>query len=114
MLLLKKDLDVYFDRFGFRTDDIAEKLETFGTEYVDRTNKRSACLKIAKFLENWKDEQYESVRMLKCKNGYYQVSKRLLDPGDFGVSLNDLPYRLPGDLFAETADKKMLACFFIQ
>ncbi|MBI5224001.1 ATP-dependent DNA helicase [Candidatus Micrarchaeota archaeon] len=88
MLLLEKDLDVFFDQFGFTVDEITEKLEEVGTTFIEKTNKKSASLKIANFLMGWKNKKDESIRVLKRKGEFYYISKRLLDPSPATQILN--------------------------
>ena len=76
-------------RFGLRIEDVTEKLGEAGLAFLEKTNKKSACLKFARFLSEWSKEEYESVRFLKKKGEYYYLSKRLLDPSSATKVLND-------------------------
>ncbi len=70
----------FLGRFGFEPIKLVENLEKMGSVFVDRTNKKSACLTISKFIEEWSNTQYHSVRILKRKGPFFILSKRMLDP----------------------------------
>lgn len=88
MLLHEKDLDVFFDSFGLKIEEVREKLEETGEAFVEKTNKKSACLKIANFLSNWRERKSESARVLKKKRNKFIISKKMLDPSSATNILN--------------------------
>ncbi|MFH1685756.1 MAG: ATP-dependent DNA helicase [Candidatus Micrarchaeota archaeon] len=74
------EFDFFIDKFGLTIEEATERLIDVGTEYVEKTNKKSACLNLAKFMSEWKIDSYECVRVLKKKGDWFFLSKRLLDP----------------------------------
>ncbi|MEW6328920.1 MAG: ATP-dependent DNA helicase [Candidatus Micrarchaeota archaeon] len=54
-------------------------LEDLGTEYIEKTNKRSACLRISRFLEKW-DEEEGFVRILRKRGKWFTLKHKCLDP----------------------------------
>ncbi|MBN1170058.1 ATP-dependent DNA helicase [Candidatus Micrarchaeota archaeon] len=82
------EFDFFIQKFGLTMEDAIERLVDSGIQYVEKTNRKSACLKLAKFMEEWKNSQYQCVRILKKKNDGYFLSKRLLDPSPATRILN--------------------------
>lgn len=80
ILLYEKDLDVFFDNFGLKLEEVRDKLEESGEAFVEKTNKKSACLKIAGFLHSWRERKSECARVLKKKGNKFIISKKMLDP----------------------------------
>jgi DNA excision repair protein ERCC-2 len=83
-----KHFHEFIERFGISMEEAMERLNDVGLSYVEQMNKRSACLYIARFMEEWDDESWECVRLLKRKDGRLFLSKRLLDPAPFTKVLN--------------------------
>ncbi len=67
-------------KFGLDMDTVIENLGEAGLNFVEQTGKKSACLKMARFMSEWNDDSYECVRILKKKGEFFFLSKRLLDP----------------------------------
>jgi DNA excision repair protein ERCC-2 len=61
-------------------DGIAQFFEELGVEFVEKTNRKSACLRLAKFISGWKGDDNGVVRILKRNNDWFGLSKRYLDP----------------------------------
>ncbi|MBI5227641.1 ATP-dependent DNA helicase [Candidatus Micrarchaeota archaeon] len=78
----------FLGRFGLEPKKVVEDLEKAGTEFIDRTDKRSACLKISKFIEEWGNTQFECIRILKKRGPFFVLSKRMLDPSPATNILN--------------------------
>lgn len=79
-------LDDFVSGFGLTAEQVMPKLAEAGFDFVDRTGKKSACLRLAGFLASWKEG--ECVRVLKRKHGSFFLSKRLLDPSPATRALN--------------------------
>lgn len=82
------EFSFFIERFGLSIEDAIERLVDVGLKYVEKTNKKCACLKLAKFMGDWKSDDYECVRILKRKDGRIFLSKRLLDPSPATRVLN--------------------------
>jgi len=82
------EFQTFIEQFGFEMEDVVEKLVDAGIKYVERTNKKSACLSLAKFISDWKDDEFKCVRLLRKKDGQFYISKRLLDPSPATRVLN--------------------------
>ncbi len=82
------EFDFFIERFGLTMKDAVEKLVDVGTEYVEKTNRKCACLSLARFMAEWMLDQYECVRILKRKDDNFFLSKRLLDPSPATRVLN--------------------------
>ncbi len=74
--------------FGLTVDEILPKLAEAGFDFVEKTGRKSACLKLAAFLTSWNEGKEECVRVLKRKHGFFFLSKRLLDPSPATRVLN--------------------------
>jgi DNA excision repair protein ERCC-2 len=66
--------------FGTEQELLAKHFEELGLEFVERTNRKSACLRLSRFISGWKSEEEGVVRILKGRNGWFGLSKRFLDP----------------------------------
>jgi DNA excision repair protein ERCC-2 len=84
----KDDFTQFFSRFGLSSEEVAERLENAGMAFIDKTDKRSACLHLSSFLSDWEDESRSCVRILKKKGEMFFLSKRLLDPSSATSILN--------------------------
>lgn len=82
------EFDFFIQRFGITMEEAIERLSDAGIKFVEKTNKKSACLSIARFMVEWKNDQFECVRILKKKGNEYFLSKRLLDPSPATRILN--------------------------
>jgi len=78
----------FITSFGFQMDEIIKKLGDAGFQFVEKTGKKSACLKLARFLADWKGGDEESVRVIRQKGEFFSLSKRLLDPSPAARVLN--------------------------
>ena len=85
------EFDFFIQKFGLSIEDAIEQLTDAGISYVEKTNKKSACLALASFMIEWKNDQYRCVRILKKKEGRFFLSKRLLDPSPTTKILNQCP-----------------------
>jgi len=83
----KKDFDSFIGHYNMGIEEMADYFETIGLEWVERTTRKSYCLKLAKFLRNWQGEEISAVRILRKKSGYFSLSKKFLDPS---VSTSEL------------------------
>jgi len=84
-----EDFFSFITNFGLSIDEVVTQLENAGLAYVDKTSRKSACLRLAKFLSEWSDERNACVRILRKHEGNLFLSKRLLDPSPATKILND-------------------------
>jgi len=87
-LVSAADFQAFFSRFGLTAEEAAEKLEAAGTDFVDRTEKRSACLRLASFISYWSDDDARCVRILRKRESGFFLLKKLLDPSPATSILN--------------------------
>ena len=78
----------FMSNFGLSLDQIIDQLEKAGEAYIEKTGKKSACLKLSLFLSSWAEEETECVRVLKQKGDFYYLSKKMLDPSSCTKILN--------------------------
>jgi DNA excision repair protein ERCC-2 len=84
----KDEIKTIFD-FGLDEDDLIPYLESLGAEYVEKKGKKSALIKLARFLSSWMDEA-PSIRILRRRGEhFFSLSKRFLDPSLITCCLND-------------------------
>ncbi len=57
----------------------ADLFEDLGREYLEKTGRRSACLKIASFTRKWGESGEGDIRILRKRGGALALSKRCLD-----------------------------------
>lgn len=97
----------------------ADTLEDIGREYVEKTHRRSACLKVSSFTRKWVESAEGDIRLLRKKNGSLSLSKRCLDPSRLTSVLNSthssilmsgtlLPLEMHRDLLGLEAEKCIL------
>lgn len=95
---LKKEEEMVVSKLGFYnflsdtgTDPalLAAYLEDLGIQFIDKTNRKSACLRIANFIRMWNLEEEGSIRLLRGKGDFYSISKRMLDPSIATKMLNN-------------------------
>lgn len=78
----------FISNYGVDKETLAYNLDVIGLEFIERTNKKSMCMKIAKFLRSWDGEEKGSLRILKRRGTGYVLSKRFLDPSVSTSELN--------------------------
>ncbi|MGV8176502.1 MAG: ATP-dependent DNA helicase [Candidatus Bilamarchaeaceae archaeon] len=71
-----------------KIEDLALTFWRLGDEYVERSNRKSALLKLAKFMESWKLEEEGVLRVLNKKGTAFSLSKRYMDPAPVTSFLN--------------------------
>ncbi|MBI5051607.1 ATP-dependent DNA helicase, partial [Candidatus Micrarchaeota archaeon] len=89
LLVQKSVLMDFFVSKGLSYDDFSVFLEQVGNDFIERTNKKSACLKISAFLKSWIKEEPGSIRTLKEQGTNYILSKKFLDPSNATSFLNN-------------------------
>jgi len=57
-LVSKLGFDNFVSDFGFEPDALAKYFEELGLEFIERTNRKSACLRVSKFISNWKNDTH--------------------------------------------------------
>jgi DNA excision repair protein ERCC-2 len=73
---------------GGTVDDAVAFFGEAGLEFMEETGKKSACMKVSRFIAGWQDEDDASVRILRRKGTIYSLSKRFLDPSKATGVLN--------------------------
>ncbi len=87
-LVFKHEFNEFLKSFNYTIEDLADYLESVGEEFIEKTNKKSAALKLSKFIKAWQVEEKTSVRILQNKGTYFSLSKRYLDPAEATDILN--------------------------
>lgn len=87
-LISKTDFDGFLDRYGMEHNELATHLEGVGLDHLERTNRKSACLRLAKFLQGWRLEEQGSIRLLQKRVGAFSLAKKFLDPSPATSILN--------------------------
>jgi DNA excision repair protein ERCC-2 len=88
-LASKDEFNVFLSNFEMTYDDLAAHFESMGVEFVEKTNKKSACLRFANFIRKWQEEEVGSVRILRKNGEYLSLAKRFLDSSPATKILND-------------------------
>ena len=74
----------------YTPEDLAEYLESCGQAFIEATGRKSFCLRFARFLQLWIDEnKIPSVRILRRKGEAYFLSRKALDPSFATSKMND-------------------------
>ncbi len=90
LLILKGEFDEAISKFDMTREDLATYLEVLGANFIERTNKKSACLKVATFIKRWGEDEPGSIRLLKRKDTYSSLSKKFLDSSPATNALNQM------------------------
>lgn len=118
-LVSKAEFGSFFDEFKMQPNDLADYIESAGVEIIEKTNKKSACLRIAKFIKNWQLDEPSSIRVLRERGGYFSLSKKFLDPSQATQMLNEahsailmsgtfLPLEMHRDILGLNNDKVIM------
>jgi len=83
------DFDGFIGRFGITLEEAVDRLEEAGVAFVEKTNRKSACLRLSRFFSWWGEGEAECVRILQGRNGFFHLSKKLLDPSSSTKMLNE-------------------------
>jgi DNA excision repair protein ERCC-2 len=75
---------------GTTPEEFANQAEEIGLEYLDKTHRKSACLKLSSFTRKWAGESEGDIRILRKKSGVLSLSKRCLDPSKATSFLNSV------------------------
>ncbi|MCI0504368.1 ATP-dependent DNA helicase [Candidatus Micrarchaeota archaeon] len=84
-----EDFTSFIGRFGLGLEEAVQRLEDAGNAYVEKAGRKSACLRLARFLDGWEGEDGGCVRILREDKGHLFLSKRMLDPSSATRILND-------------------------
>jgi DNA excision repair protein ERCC-2 len=84
-----EDFTGFIGRFGLSIEEAVQRAEDAGNAYVEKTGRKSACLRLARFLMDWEGGDAGCVRILRREHGHYFLSKRMLDPSSATRILND-------------------------
>jgi DNA excision repair protein ERCC-2 len=70
--------------------EVAAKLDEIGLELITRTGKKSACLRLANFINEWiaGGTAKDCVRILRTDGERFYLSKKMLDPSPATNALN--------------------------
>ena len=91
ILASKEMFDDFLSQYyvdGVSKTELADYFESIGSEIIERTNKKSACMSLSKFLRSWDTEEKGSFRILRRRGKAYLLSKRFLDPSSVTCELN--------------------------
>lgn len=88
-LVSKEDFYDFLSCYDIQPDEMAQLFEDAGSAFIEKRNKKSACLRFSRFLNNWWTEEEGVVRILKKKGAYFSLSKRFLDPSIATSILNN-------------------------
>ncbi|HSB47771.1 MAG TPA: ATP-dependent DNA helicase [Candidatus Bilamarchaeum sp.] len=111
----------FIEMFGLSVEEAVAKLEDTGEKFVEKTGRKSACLRLARFLAEWGMED-RSVRILKRKGESYQLSRKLLDPSPATAILNEcagsvlmsgtlLPLEMHRDILGLAPEKTLMKSY---
>lgn len=78
----------FLGRFGLDIEEAEHRLEDAGLAFVEETGKKSACLRLARFISDWPEDDDGCVRILREEKGHFFLSKRMLDPSGATRILN--------------------------
>lgn len=79
----------FIGRFGLSLEDATARLHDAGLAFVERTSKKSACLRLARFFAEWEGNDDGCVRILKRAGEHFFLTKKMLDPSSATRILND-------------------------
>ncbi|MEW6722985.1 MAG: ATP-dependent DNA helicase [Candidatus Micrarchaeota archaeon] len=116
------DLGSFIGAFGLTIDEAIERLDNAGEAFVEKTGRKSACLRLARFMEGWPDPEPASVRILRRKGSGFQLSKRILDPSPASGILNEchsailmsgtlMPLEMHRDVLGLSKEKTMMRTY---
>ncbi len=88
LLIASGDFAAFIETLKMPKDECISYFEYLGSEYIERTNRRSSCLKFSKFLSQWDSEGSGIVRILRKTPSGYHLSKKFLDPSPATKALN--------------------------
>jgi DNA excision repair protein ERCC-2 len=79
-IVARLGFDNFLSQYGMEHDALVKYFEELGLEFVERTNRKSACLRLSRFISGWKGEEGGVVRILRRRGEWFSLSKRFLDP----------------------------------
>ncbi|MFH0884887.1 MAG: ATP-dependent DNA helicase [Candidatus Micrarchaeota archaeon] len=79
----------FLGRFGLDIEEAEQRLEDAGVAFVEETGRKSACLRLARFISEWPEGDQSCVRILRKDKGHFFLSKRMLDPSRATKILNE-------------------------
>lgn len=88
-LVSKEDLGDFLSQYEMEREEFITVFENAGAEFIEKTNKKSACLKVANFLTHWQNEEKNTIRILRKGGTYVSLAKKFLDPAQATSVLND-------------------------
>lgn len=88
LLISKKDFDEFLFSYNSELIQLVQYFEDIGLEFIERTNRKSACLRFAKFLKSWSTDDKGTIRILRKRGEYFTLSRRFLDPSVVTSALN--------------------------
>lgn len=87
-LLSSASLHDFLHSLNLKSDECAGYFEHLGSVFIERTSRRSACLKLSKFIAEWEGDGPGIVRILRKRSNGFFLSKRFLDPSKATSLLN--------------------------
>jgi DNA excision repair protein ERCC-2 len=70
----------FIGRFGLAYDEAIKRLEDAGQAFIEKTSRKSACIRLARFMAEWRSDEPGCVRVIKRLGGTFYLSRRMLDP----------------------------------
>ncbi len=116
------DFTDFIGRFGIDAAEAASRLEDAGAAFVERTGRKSACLRLARFILDWDADDSMCVRILREGRGQVFLTKRMLDPSPATRILNDaasallmsgtmLPMKMHRDVLGLEHDRTLMKSY---
>lgn len=99
--------------------NMADLLEDIGQEYLEKTHRRSSCLRLSRFMRRWAEQGEDNIRILRRKERMLSLSRKCLDPSKATSVLNEahssvlmsgtlLPLEMHRDLLGLDKDRCVL------
>lgn len=88
-LVSKENLLDFVSTYNTPIDEFALSMEQVGNDFIERTNKKSACMKISSFMKTWLKEEKGVLRVLRRTGEHYSLVKKYLDPSVVTSYLNN-------------------------
>jgi DNA excision repair protein ERCC-2 len=79
----------FISRFGLTMEEAVQRSNDAGEAYIEKTGRKSACLRLARFIADWEGGDEGCVRILREDRGHLFLTKRMLDPSPATRILNE-------------------------
>jgi DNA excision repair protein ERCC-2 len=88
ILASKAMFNEYLGLWAMEMEELANFFEELGYEFIEKTNKKSACMQFSRFIRKWQEEESGEMRILRKSGAHFSISKRFLDPSQATNELN--------------------------